>query len=254
MHVRKKLRIAAVVIGCLLLVTAISGLSLYYASQEVPEFYQQAIKQDHKVQKRASDQMVRGATALASDLRKRGAWQAAFTAEQINGWLAVDLKQNHPKLLPPEVKEPRVEIRDRTATIACRYESNRLSNVFSLSVDVYLSSPDVVAIEIQSARAGKLPVPLGQVLDGISKAAQNMELPLEWRQHNGNPVALLTIGSARDAADRKIELEKIELRKGTLFLAGRTQPIQSDMNAPLARRPHGRDADQAESDSKKVQR
>ena len=260
-HVRKRLRIAAIVVGCLLLLTGISALSLYYASQEIPDFYRQAIKQDHKIQERASDQMLRGATALASDVRKRGTWQAVFTAEQINGWLAVDLMKNHASLLPPEVRDPRVEILDHAATIACRYQANRLSNVFSLTFDVYLSEPDVVAIEIHSAHAGKLPIPLGQVLDGIAKAAQNAELPLEWRQHNGNPVALLTIGSTHDSAERKLELDKIELRKGALYLAGKTEPASPgspplELESPLARRnPAGGADDQDDSaTNKKVQR
>lgn len=258
-NVRKKLRIAAVVIGCLVLLTAISGLSLYYASQEVPAFYEQALKQDQKIQQRASDQMLRGATALASDLQKRGTWQAAFTAEQINGWLAVDLKKNHPNLLPPGVSDPRIEIRERSATVACRYQANKLSNVFSLTFDVYLSAPDIVALEIRSAHAGKLPVPLGQVLDGITKSAQNMDLPLEWRQHNGNPVALLTIAAARDVTDRAIAIDKIELRQGELFLAGHThkgtRTMQPGLSVPVARRLEREASSQDDSaEKRKVQR
>ena len=43
-------------------------------------------------------------------LTKAGHWEIRFTADEINGWLAVDLVKNHPNALPPTLKDPRVSI------------------------------------------------------------------------------------------------------------------------------------------------
>ena len=213
------------ILGLLLAVCIVAGgavWSAYRASQQVPAFYREAIAQQPTVQKKASDELLQHAAALASDVRKPGRWQAVFSAEQINGWLAIDLVENYPELLETEIRDPRAEISPRRATLACRYTSPELSTVLSLTFDVYLSAPNVVAVRIRTARAGVLPVPLSEVLDGISSAAETVGLPLEWRQTGGDPVAMITIPPPRDQHDRFLELDTIELRDGEVYLAGHT--------------------------------
>lgn len=196
--------------------------SAFRATQQVPDFYREAIAQKPVVQKKASDEMLQSAAALVSDVRKPGHWQAVFSAEQINGWLAVDLLENYPEFLETELRDPRAEISDHSATLACRYTSPELSAVLSITFDVYLSSPNVVAVRLRRARAGALPVPLKEVLEGVSNAAMTVGLPLEWRQIDGDPVAMITIPPPHDQNDRILELETIELRNGELYLAGNT--------------------------------
>src|SRR5205085_5179217 len=118
------------------------------------------------------------AANLANDVRKRGQWQATFTAEQINGWLAVDLVKNYPEVLDSDVKDPRVAIAPRQATVAAKYTSAEQQAVLSINFDVYLSDPNVIAVRILSARAGLLPVPLSRVLEAISELAIDADLPL----------------------------------------------------------------------------
>ena len=50
----------------------------------------------------------RQTAALNNHLRRMGGWEAHFTDQQVNGWLAVDVPKNHPDLLPPEISHPRV--------------------------------------------------------------------------------------------------------------------------------------------------
>lgn len=223
---RKILLILAAVTFGLLAAGGLSVLTAYRASQTVPKFYREAISQDTVVQKKASDECLEQVAALASDVQKTGRWQAIFTAEQINGWLAVDLIENYPDVLESYVRDPRAEISPRRATLACRYNSDEISTVLSLTFDVYLSAPNVVAVRISNARAGSLPVPLSQVLDAISEAARTVNLPLEWRQSGGDPVAMITIPPPRDQTDRVLELDTIELRQGEVYLAGHTGRVE----------------------------
>jgi hypothetical protein len=224
-NVRNSLRIGAVVLA---VSTPLIGLSLFVAFdalRQVPSFYREAVDCDEVEQKKASNACLQQAAALASDLGKRGAWQSLFTAEQINGWLAVDLVKNYPELLESAVRDPRVAIRENEATIACRYQSGRAPGVYSLTFDVYLSAPNVIAVRIFKARLGVLPVPLGEVLEAISDAARRIDLPLEWRQNEGDPVALITIPARRDSQDRALELDTIQLREGEIVFAGHSADL-----------------------------
>lgn len=206
---------------------SILGLGLmlvlaYQATQQVPEFYVQALASDPQQQKQASTEMFNRSNRLLRETKKQGLWQAQFSAEQINGFLAVDLVKQFPELLPAAVEEPRVAITPEQLTLACRYESDRISAVLSLVTSIYLSEPNVIAVRIHKARAGLLPLPLSQVLDQITSAAQTMELPLQWRQIDGDPVALISIVQPHDESNRPVVLESIELRDGEVHVAGRT--------------------------------
>ena len=70
-------------------------------------------------------------TALASDMHRSGRWRHVFTSEQINAWLTLELAVNYPGLLSGEWHDPRIEIDERKATIACRYENGSISTVMS---------------------------------------------------------------------------------------------------------------------------
>jgi hypothetical protein len=50
-----------------------------------------------------------------------------------------------------------------------------------------------------------------------------LELPLHWSQIDGDPVALVTIATARDEEGRAVQLDTLELHDGELYLAGHKQ-------------------------------
>ncbi len=212
--------LAAVIVG-------VSLFSLYEAYQQIPEFYHEALAKDDVSQEPARDAFVAQATALASDLRRAGHWHTLFTAEQINAWLALELKTNYPELLPDEWRDPRISLREKEARIACRYINGELSTVLSLTLEAYLSEPNVLALRIRSARAGALPVPLAKVLESISHAARELHLRLEWRKLEGDPVALISFPSPGRPASEQVNLEALELRDGELFVSGTIGPAPS---------------------------
>ena len=236
---RKSLKIGAVIAAASVVAIVATLFSLFEASQQVPDFYRAAVSSSPEEQQEARDEFVAETTALASDLHRTGRWQHVFTTEQVNAWLALELAENYPELLAGEWHDPRIEINKHEATIACRYENGSVSTVMSLSVDVYLQEPNVVAVRIRRARAGALPVPLGQVLDAISHAARELKLRLEWRKDHGDPVALVTFPKPQDSQSEAVWLDAIELRAGALYVAG---GIRRDRTERLA------DTDDVDSD------
>ncbi len=84
-------------------------------------------------------------------------------------------------------------IQDDLVTLACGYKRGDSTTVVSISLDLYLSAPNVAALRVRSVRAGSLPVPLSSVLEAISAAARNFDLELQWRQSHGDPVALIKL-------------------------------------------------------------
>jgi hypothetical protein len=162
-------------------------------------------------------------TALASSVNKRKAgWKAVFTQEQINGWLAVDMVRNHPDLLPPAMRDPRVVIHPGQMMVACRYRGDVIETVLSLTLDAYLLKENKIAIRCRKARAGAVPLPLGTVLGQISAAAKNLKWNIEWQQADGDPVAVVTIPAEADEGDKAVVLETLRLAEGEIQIAGNT--------------------------------
>ena len=159
---RRLVTVALVVLG-LVLVVSLGLTTVYWGSQQVPEFYEQALAEDPQAAEQASGEMLEQAAALASDIEQGGRWEAVFTAEQINGWLAVDMERNYPDLLPSSLSDPRVAIEPDTFWIACRIDRGKLKGVVSMAADAYLARTNVVALRIRHARAGILPLPLDDV-------------------------------------------------------------------------------------------
>lgn len=219
-------------------VLILCGAAAYYAynaSQAAPEFYREALAVDHELQVAASDEMLHQATALYNDVQKVGDWEAVFTTEQINGWMAVDMQENHPDLLPKYVFEPRVFIDEEGLKLGCKYESQRISTIFSLNMDMYLAEENVVALRIRNAKAGALPLPLDKVLDGVAEGAQRLKLRIEWRQIDNDPVAMITIAPPKSAEDMKVTVKQLVLREGEIYVAGTTNELNRErLNAAFA--------------------
>ncbi|MBL9122751.1 MAG: hypothetical protein JNG90_03905, partial [Planctomycetaceae bacterium] len=96
-----------------LLLTGATGLLAgggWLAWCHEPAFYRTALDADPTRLARGSNELLEEASSLLTDLGRQGEWRSLFTAEQINGWLAVDVPKNHASLFPPDLSEPRVAL------------------------------------------------------------------------------------------------------------------------------------------------
>jgi len=214
------LRTAGWILLGIAIVAAVGGIAVYRALKHVPEFYRQAMVAGPDEQKTASREMQRQVAGLVSDVKREGRWQADFTAEQINGYLAADLAKQRPDMLPSGLSDPRVSITKDGVTIAARFRTPALDTVVSLGVDVYLSGPNVVALRVQRVRAGSFPLPLERILSEVAQATSRLEWEVRWGQEGGDPVALVTIPPPRNPGEKRVEIDAIELDEGVIRVAG----------------------------------
>jgi len=221
--VRRWLLRVVILLAGLLAATSGAALVLYRASQNEPEFYRQVLSIDHAALQEASDQMLQRTTALASDLKKPGSWEIAFSDKQINGWLAVDLPKNHPDLLPPEIRDPRVVINGRRMRVACRLAWDRWHGVAWLEVQPSLVEPNLLAVRICRVRLGAVPVPRGWVLDQLTRAALRLRLRIRWNQLDGDPVLLVPLDEVATKGRKRVTVRQLHLQDSHVYLAGVTE-------------------------------
>ncbi|MBS0210666.1 MAG: hypothetical protein JSS27_17120 [Planctomycetes bacterium] len=218
--------VALVVVG--LLIAAASG---WFALRHEPDFYAKALDREPIEQEKASDAMLAQATGLASQARKPGRWSAVITADEINGWLAVDLPKNHARNIPPGVSDPRVRIVPGEARLACRYaDAPGGPAVISVIVDVHVAEPNVLSIRLRGLKAGAIPLPLTSVVEEVTRFTNQWQLPTQWRTQHGDPVALVDLKALLAQQDSHYQLDACEFKQGELWLAGETLPA----NKPAA--------------------
>ncbi|HZL89606.1 MAG TPA: hypothetical protein VFB96_14675 [Pirellulaceae bacterium] len=221
-------RLVYVVIAMVVLVGGFLGWA-YRATQQVPDFYVRQLRAEAgQRHKRSGDAFEQQALQLNNQIRKTDRWQARFTADEINAWLAADLPQKFPDALPPDVQSPRVAIESEMIQVACRVESRQFSSVVSLGVHPYVTSePNVVALRVKQLRAGSLPLPLGQYLDRITEQCAQAGVPLRWSEEEGDPVALVTLPlDPKEFQNRLVRVEEIELTEGSLIVSGTSKPVE----------------------------
>jgi hypothetical protein len=219
----RKQRIAAIalLISTTTLVTVVLG-SVYVAMSRVRPFYAEALRLDPQKLETGSRELESRATALYSEARQPGQWQAAFTADQINGWLALQLAEVYADALPEAISEPRVAIEDDHLTIGFRARRGGVETVVSADATVMLTDEGDVAIRLLSVQAGALPLPVMQVADDVSEACQKLSLPVRWTQVDGQPVAIVDVDRNTNVKKAHVVLDAVELREGALYLAGHT--------------------------------
>jgi hypothetical protein len=246
----RKFRIAAA--GTLAVGAIIAALlgGAYYAAQQVRPFYVQALEIKPEVLERGSRELESRATALYSDARQQGQWQALFTAEQINGWLATQLAANKDSEVPTNIRDPRVAITKDALTLGFRTSSGGVETVVSVDANVFLTDEGSVAIRLLSVRAGALPLPVMRLADELATACQKLSIPVRWTQQHGEPVALVEMHSDPIADDPQLYIDTIELGESELYVAGHTELASDDNDPtkPIAQRPTKADKEQGKNE------
>ena len=226
---RKIVRLIIVASITAALSVALVLVAVYQASRQVPEFYRQALTAAPAAEQEGGQRFEQQALALHNQLHHAGHWEIRFTQDEINGWLAADLPAKFPRLLPAGVSEPRIAIDDDLLRVAVHYQRGGMDTVASLTGHVQLTDqPNEIAVRIDQARAGAVPVPLARFLQEIAERAARADIPLRWTEAKGAPVALVRVPLETKDARHQLVLERFDVRDGEFIVSGRTENESSD--------------------------
>jgi hypothetical protein len=199
---------------------------VYLALRREPHFYREVIAQELPTD--SGQRFERVVLDLHNQAQRVGRWEARFTQEEINGWLAIDLPAKFPRLLPAEVSEPRVTIGDGKFLVAARYRSHGVATVVSVTGEVYLTpQSNEVALRVIGVHAGALPIPIGRFLADATQHAARAGWSVRWGEHSGSPVALIRLPLDKDDRQRQLLVDHLRCVRGEIMLAGHTQDGRS---------------------------
>ncbi len=201
---------------------------LWYASQQVPEFYQAAVVIPQVQAEVQGDRLERAVLELQNNVRREEQFQLTFTAEECNGWLAVDLVEKFPKLLPRGTSEPRVAFEPGTMLIAFRQDQQAMHTIVTLALEPLLvAEKNQLAVRVRQVKAGSLSLPLGPLLEEVAQRARGAKIPLRWEQHEGSPLAIIPLQFLSEAyREKHVILDSIVITTGQMTITGHTLPLE----------------------------
>lgn len=222
-------RVLALVALAVAALASLPGLAWLSLTHE-PGFYREMVKKPRADREREARRFVAQSLQLRNDIVNEPTWDAVFSDEEVNAWLAEDLVTHFADQLPPEVHEPRVRFEMELVTLAFGLDQGPVRSVIWVVARPRVPEPNVLELTFEKIRAGMLPVPAEHVLDRITAHARGQGLDVRWKREGGLPVAVLRY-TPHDGRD-DVKLERIDIRDGQIRLAGR-----SDRARGVVRRP-----------------
>jgi hypothetical protein len=173
---------------------------------------------------------------LRNDIVNEAEWEAVFSDQEVNAWLAEDLVQHFADQLPPEVHDPRVLFEMNRVVLAFQLEKSGVQSVITVVARPRVPEGNTVELTLEKIRAGILPVPADNVLNRIIDHARQRGIDIQWQKRDGYPVVVMryTPNLSRD----DVQLEQLEIRGGQIRLAGRSDHTKGAFMRPIL--PSGR--------------
>jgi hypothetical protein len=206
---RKRATIAGVVASLALLFPAAAWLSLTHE----PTFYRALVASVPREQREAkAKRFVASSLQLRNDITNERDWQAVFTDQEVNAWLAEDLITFFADQIPPEVHEPRVAFGPDRITLAFQLDRGPIRTVIWVVAQARIPEDNVLALTFEKIRAGVIPISAERLMGPITARAREQGVDVRW--------------------SREDDLERLSVRQGQIRLTGRSDRLQGAYLTP----------------------
>ncbi len=215
--------------GATLGVAVVAAASLYAAFSYRPTFYRQVQPSGRERQENA-ERFVERTLQLRNDAANEDRWEAVFTEEQINAWLAEELPRNFSDLLPKEIEEPRIIFEAGRLTLAFTYLSGPIPSVVWAVLRVHSSEENEITLRIEQIRMGLLPVPESLLVERFQTIRGESSFTLNWSREDDETVARLRY-TPRNGRGRYVAVDDVQVAPGWIRIAGRTERVEAARRA-----------------------
>ena len=160
----------------------------YCAASVKPGFYRQFASVPQAERKKLNDEFMSHVLAAYSQVQETDKWSLGFTDRQFNGWLSVDGSSNMFRVLPREIKSPRLAIRGDRIEIAAPVSYGSFSATVLLIGTISVPEPGVIAIRFRSARIGIYPFDKNKLVEMVKGELAKPDWDLVQTNEGGDPV------------------------------------------------------------------
>ncbi len=162
-------------------------------------------------------------STLVSDTQALPEWKTRVTADQINAWLALRLERDFPGFQRAGLVAPRVILEEGLAIFAARSEATGVEGVMSIALRPQVTETDELALEIESAKIGRLSLPLEAIMAQLRQTPLVEMGPIRLSQTDTKAAVIVDLDRIEAGRDKALRLTGVDVRPGELFLRGETR-------------------------------
>ncbi|CAN5880942.1 hypothetical protein BH23PLA1_BH23PLA1_00370 [soil metagenome] len=210
-----------IVLGALGALLLAAPMATWHCLSYEPDFYRKRAAIEPERRKAQAHRFEEDSLRLRNDIVNEDQWEAIFTDEEVNAWMAEHLVTHFSDQLPPGVHQPMVAFDLDRVTLAFQLERGRLRSLVWVVARVRLAEENTVALTLEKIRAGAIPVPAEEIIHQITEAAIGHGLEIRWEDRDGEPVALIGYSPSPGRID--VVLERLQVLEGRLFIGGRSE-------------------------------
>ncbi len=214
-----------------LVIIFIPALTVFIISQLLiykPDFYLRQLKIGTNEEiSRLAGALVSRTSSVQNQPDKDGNFFLPIKDRELNACL-VEVYPEMADGKKSSVKQPRFAFDNQLVQVGFEFQKGPFSTIINLSCKVWFPQPNRLVIEIVSARAGAMPLPISYVRRIFENFLDDMNIDVEWKQNRGNLVGVIQLN-----VDRLI-FRKVQVVDNQLQIIGTTQLRRSDDFAPSA--------------------
>jgi hypothetical protein len=215
---------------CLGILAAIPT-GIWFSLTYQPSYYRNMVLLTREQRAGQAKKFVAQSLQLRNDICNEPTWEAVFSDQEVNAWLAEDLVTHFLDQLPPEINEPRLLFELDRVTLAFQLRQRGVESVITVVARPRVPEGNTVELTLEKIRAGILPVPPDNVLDRIIDYARLHGVDVEWTRKDGYPVVVMRYTPNLERED--VRLEELQIRAGEIRLAGRSDRAKGAFQRPI---------------------
>ena len=223
---KRVLAVGTAVVVALVAAPGAAWLSLSYQ----PGFYRANVGLSREKLQAKAKRFVSQSLQLRNDIANEPTWEAVFSDDEVNAWLAEDLVTHFADQLPPEVHQPRVMFEIDRVTLAFELDQGPFRSVIWVVATPRVPEDNVLELTFEKIRAGVVPVPADQIIARIVATAQRHGIDVTLKKEGGFSVA--TFRYTPDSGRDDVMLETVQIAKGEIRLAGRSDREKGRVSSP----------------------
>jgi hypothetical protein len=226
-------RVLLIVLTLALLATV--PAAVWVSLTHKPKFYRAVVQLPREQREVKAKHFVAQSLQLRNDICNEPIWEAVFSDQEVNAWLAEDLVTHFADQLPPEVHEPRVVFEIDRVTLAFELEQGPVRSIIWVVARPRVPEGNVLELTLEKIRAGVLPVPPEKILNRITEHARGHGLDVSWK-YDEDKLPVATIRYMPDFGRGGVRLEQVQIRNGQIRLAGRSNRSRGVVRTTLPNR------------------
>ena len=216
--------------GIFLAIVAAIPAAVWFSLTYEPSYYRDMVRLPHDQREVRAKHFVAQSLQLRNDIVNEPTWEAVFSDQEVNAWLAEDLVTHFADQLPPEVHDPRVLFEMDRVILAFQLDKGGVQSVITV-----VARPRIP--DGQHGRADPREDPRRDPSrsrrqrpgsDHRACTAPRGRCPVERR--DGYPVVVMRYTPSLSRED--VQLEEVEIRSGQIRLAGRSDRTRGAFTIP----------------------